>query len=193
MDGKEQPKKWPNTVAFQDEYTREFMASTKEVKEGYYLFKSKTGGYTMWFPKDAKIDRAFYEKHGNYFEALHFGGGRDNESISYYIRTTYEKREITEDVDLNVSLLSDEIHYNGDYEKMALGDKKIYFGSSKQHISPNDSIYYFFGYVKSNESHQAIQFIYSVTCKEAKGDCDIHLEKEEDRAKMLMKSIKFQD
>jgi hypothetical protein len=53
MDAKEHPKKWPNTAAFQDEYTREFMASTKEVKDGYYLFKSKTGGYTMWFPKDA--------------------------------------------------------------------------------------------------------------------------------------------
>jgi hypothetical protein len=194
MDSKDHPEKLPNTVAFQDKFTREFMVSPKEVKEGYYLFKSKTGGYTMLYPKNAKMDRMFYEKHGKYFEALHFGGGRGKENISNYIRMIYENRKITEDIDVNISLLSDDVHYNGKYTKLELNDKTIYFGKNEQHISNNNSdiIYYFFSYVKSKHSHQAVQFIYAVTCKDANQKCSIDVKKEEERAKMFMKSIKFQ-
>ncbi|MDL4840514.1 hypothetical protein QQS35_08660, partial [Aquibacillus sp. LR5S19] len=46
----------PETKAFQDEFTREFMDSTEEVKDGYYLFRSKTDGYTMLFPENAEMD-----------------------------------------------------------------------------------------------------------------------------------------
>ena len=54
-------QKLPDTVALQDDFTREFIASPEEVEEGYYLFESKTGGYTMWYPKNAKLDQTFYK------------------------------------------------------------------------------------------------------------------------------------
>ncbi|UHA58891.1 hypothetical protein KDJ21_018965 [Metabacillus litoralis] len=56
-------KELPNTAAFQDEFTRSLLDSPEEVKEGYYLFKSKTGGYSMLWPKNAVTDGPpFYQR-----------------------------------------------------------------------------------------------------------------------------------
>src|SRR5690625_1781530 len=44
--------KLPKVRAFQDENTRNFMYSTKEVEKGYYLFEPLTEIYTMHFPED---------------------------------------------------------------------------------------------------------------------------------------------
>ncbi|BBW97546.1 hypothetical protein ACPVTF_16630 [Geobacillus icigianus] len=198
MDGKEQPKKWPNTVAFQDEYTREFMASTKEVKDGYYLFKSKTGGYTMWFPKNAVVGKGLYEKHKRDFESLTIAGDRKNENITYYIDLTYERGEQTEDMDTNLYLLSSNAYtgYNGSYSKEEYDEKVIYFAKKQEDISVDDKhdiLYLFFGYVKSKHSDQGVQFIYGVDCDDAKRGCQVNVKEEEKTAKMLMKSIKFYD
>ena len=64
------PKYLPDVMAFQDDFTREFMASTKKVEDGYYLFESKTGGYTMWYPEDASIDKGAYERKKELLRAL---------------------------------------------------------------------------------------------------------------------------
>ncbi|OQP00254.1 hypothetical protein BSK33_13955, partial [Geobacillus sp. 44B] len=84
------------------------------------------------------------------------------------------------------------VHYNGKYTKFESNNNTIYFGKNEQHISNNDIIYYFFSYVKSNHSYQAVRFIYAVTCKDANQKCNMDVQKEEERAKMFMKSIKFQ-
>jgi hypothetical protein len=196
MDSKAQPEKLPDTVAFQDKFTREFMVSSKEVKEGYYLFKSKTGGFTMLFPKDAKISNMFYEKHDKYYESSRFGGVRKQENVTYAVDLVYENRLRTEDIESDLFLLSADVDYKGEYTKIEADHNTIYFARNEQHISVNDKkniVYYFFGYVKSNHSHQGVQFIYWVKCEDATHRCHIDVYKEEERAKMLMKSIKFHD
>jgi len=112
---KEQPKKWPDTVAFQDEFTREFMASTKEVKEGYYLFQSQTDGYTMLFPKDAVVAKGLYERDGKDFESLAIGWDNEEENLDYSIDLQYEQGEYMEDIKTNLYLLSSRSYadYNG--------------------------------------------------------------------------------
>ncbi|MGG3792639.1 hypothetical protein ABEU90_17590, partial [Geobacillus thermodenitrificans] len=79
---KEQPKKWPDTVAFQNEYTRKFLVSPKEVKDGYYLFRSQTGGFTMLFPEEARMDEGFYERHKEDYEDLTIIGSRQKENVA---------------------------------------------------------------------------------------------------------------
>src|SRR5690625_781408 len=71
------PKDLPDTIAMQDEFTREFMASAEEEEEGYYLFESKTGGYTMLYSVNSKLDDIYYEKRHDSFETLHFGEGKE--------------------------------------------------------------------------------------------------------------------
>ena len=156
-------QKLPDTVALQDDFTREFIASPEEVEEGYYLFESKTGGYTMWYPKNAKLSPTYYQKKKDYFEALHVGGYNDQTTgDSFYIRATYGDSKDTKDTDIYLYLLSSSIHYDGEYEKVETDDKIIYFATMKN-ITNNKtknkkaSAYRFFGLIKSNDSDQALR------------------------------------
>src|SRR5690625_5638329 len=90
------PKDLPDTIAMQDEFTREFMASAEEEEEGYYLFESKTGGYTMLYPVNSKQSRSYYEKANDSFEALHFGEGKESANVPYFIQSTYNRWKIAD-------------------------------------------------------------------------------------------------
>jgi hypothetical protein len=196
MDSKAHPEKLPDTIPFQDEFTRKFMVSPKEVKEGYYLFRSKTGGFTMWFPKDAKVNNGFYEKHDKYYESSVIAGVREEENITYSVDLTYEKRNITNEIDINLNLLSGYANYNGKYTKIEADRNTIYFAKNENDISVDNKKnidYKFFAYIKSNHSPQAVRFIYKVKCEDATRGCHIDVDREEELAKMLMKSIEFHD
>ena len=49
--------KIPDTIAYKDDFTRKYLNSNKEVIKGFYLFKSMTEGYTMYFPVNAKVSQ----------------------------------------------------------------------------------------------------------------------------------------
>src|SRR5690625_5515259 len=50
-------KKWntPNTPAFQDEFTNQFLNAKAETPEAFHLFESWTHKYTMLYPEDSAI------------------------------------------------------------------------------------------------------------------------------------------
>src|SRR5690625_5314088 len=83
------PKDLPDTIAMQDEFTREFMASAEEEEEGYYLFESKTGGYTMFHPINSKQSRTYYEKRHDSFETLHFGESKKRDRKSTRLNSSH--------------------------------------------------------------------------------------------------------
>ncbi|UAC48593.1 hypothetical protein K6959_00885 [Bacillus aquiflavi] len=59
--------KWttPDTPAFQDGFTREFLLKDGEAPEGFHLFESGTGKYTMIFPDNYVIEKeSYYRKKG---------------------------------------------------------------------------------------------------------------------------------
>ena len=66
------PKDLPQVPAFQDEKTREYMASTKEVEPGYYLLESKLKGFTMLFPEDGEYEAELSSNNGKNIESLAF-------------------------------------------------------------------------------------------------------------------------
>src|SRR5690625_330531 len=72
------PKDIPDTTAMQDDFTRDYMASAEEEEEGYYLFESKTGGYTMLYPVNSNLDDIYYQKRHDSYEALHFGESKES-------------------------------------------------------------------------------------------------------------------
>jgi len=84
------PKDLPDVRAFQNDFTRDFMASTEPVEEGYYEFESKTGGYTMKFPENALMNKGFYERTRDSFERLRYAEDPDKDNISYYVIATYD-------------------------------------------------------------------------------------------------------
>src|SRR5690625_3957639 len=83
------PKDLPDTIAMQDDFTRDFMASAEEEEEGYYLFESKTGGYTMLYPVNSKLDDIYYQKRHDSYEALHFGASKERSDVTCYALATY--------------------------------------------------------------------------------------------------------
>src|SRR5690625_852639 len=59
----------PEVRAFNDSFTREFLQSTEETREGYYPFVSGTRNYKMDFPSSGVIgDRSYIKKKNEYEE-----------------------------------------------------------------------------------------------------------------------------
>ena len=90
----------PETPAFKDDFTREFMDSTEEIKDGYYRFKSKTEGYTMLFPVNATVDAVSYGVDHDVYEAYTFGEQIKEKNLSYYYQVSYENTPITNNIDI---------------------------------------------------------------------------------------------
>ena|SRR5699024_6967109 len=186
------PKDLPEVTAFQDEFTREFMTSTEEVEEGYYLFESKTGGYTMWYPEEATMDKHFYERKKKHFERLQFAEDNDTNSTPYYVVATYDHSQSTQDVDILLHLLSSSINYEGDYEKLEHQGYTIYFATSEYTTKDKRTTWYrFFGLIK--DKNQSLEYTYNVQCKDQPENCSYDLEAIEQRVKDIMKSVEFKD
>src|SRR5690625_3295859 len=159
------PEDLPDTIGMQDDFTREFMASAEEEEEGYYLFESKTGGYTMLYPINSKLDDIYYEKRHDSFETLHFGEGKEVSEVPYYVRSTYNQGKDTNDIELYLTILSQSLDYDGEYEEIELDNKVIYFARKKYITKGEDrSSYRFFGLIKSNEREQIVRYKYNVIC-----------------------------
>src|SRR5699024_9909010 len=170
------PEDLPDVTAFQDDFTREFMTSTEEVEDGYYLFESKTGGYTMWYPEDAIMNKGYYERTKDTFERVSFGveANKDKDSLLY--------------------LLSSTVDYKGDYDKFEHQDNSIFFATSESTTRSKKTTWYeFFGLIKSKNTNQSLRYIYSVKCEGKTKNCSYDLESIEQKVKDIMKSVKFKD
>ncbi|GAB3804247.1 hypothetical protein [Virgibacillus kimchii] len=83
------PEELPGARAFQDEFTREFLQSTEETRDGYYPFLSGTGRYEMDFPAGGVIGEESYAEKDNGYEGLLLGvdegdGHESSININYY-------------------------------------------------------------------------------------------------------------
>ncbi|WP_141233238.1 hypothetical protein [Terribacillus saccharophilus] len=91
-------EEFPEVAAYQDEFTREFMESTKPTKEGYYPFLSKTDAYKMDFPENMTISERSYNI------------GPDNRSETVILSPQNPKGAYVEHQVEYYSFLSDEEH-----------------------------------------------------------------------------------
>ena len=104
----------------------------------------------------------------------------------------YVKRKRGINIDIHLGLLSEEVGYEGEYSKFENEDKTLYFATSE---FPADEepvyAYDFFGVVKSNNSNQAVRFLYTVYCEDEEVGCNYNVERIENHVKKLMESIEF--
>ncbi len=187
------PKDLPDVTAFQDEFTREFMTSTNEVSDGYYLFESKTGGYTLPFPGDARIDQMHYEKVKDHYEGIRFVGDSERTTgESYTVYVTYENPTKPDEPDIQLSFVKKAVNYDGEFDKKEHDDVTHYFAQKKYVLSDQkSSMYRFFGAVQSNNSNQYISYTYSVRCPDEQKGCDYDLEAIEQEVEKVMTSVEF--
>lgn len=185
-NGKTDASTMPETEAFKDEFTREFMASSKEVEEGYYSFESKTKGYTMLFPRNAVISKGNYEIQEDKYETLTFGEKLEDKNISYYIKLTFEDNINTADTDIKLRQLSKSTGYSGNFESEDMNGNTVYYSSDK----PEEPDYYFYlAYIKSKQSDKAIRFTYFSNCSEEEKNCELLSKDVDERINTLIESI----
>ncbi len=170
-----------------------FMASTDEISDGYYLFESKTGGYTLPFPEDAQIDQIHYEKVKEHYEGIRIVGERDRTTGELYkAYVTYENPSISKEADIQLSLVKDAVGYEGEFEKKEHDAIIHYFAQAKYVLSDKtSSVYRFFGLIEANDSNQLIRYRYSVECADEQKGCDYDLDAIEQEVEDMMTSVEF--
>jgi len=184
-------KELPNTAAFQDEFTSSLLDSTEEVEEGHYLLESETGGYSMLWPKNAITDGPpFYQRTKDSFEKIQFYERNEKENYDFSFSTTYSTYGESV-IDSSLSILSDSVRYDGEYEKIETDKTLIYFAKSEKTFE-EEKAYFYFGYIASKEGQKGLEYIYSAECMDSsKSNCNIDIKKEEEKALHYMKSVKF--
>ena len=183
------PAELPDVVAFQDEFTREFMASTEEVEEGYYLFKSKTGGYTMMFPENAQMDEIFYEMPGEKYEVIQFGENKETYDYNYTVRATYDASSRASSPERIQSILSAHAKYDGNYNLINFGDRSIYTATKEYFSDDGEKIgHSLLGVVMSNSSNQSLSIAYIVNIE---NNMPENLKQVNDDFMKLIESIEF--
>ena len=187
---------YPEVPAFEDEFTREFLPSTEEVEEGYYLFESKTGGYQMLFPENARISEFSYKKAGEEFETLIIENFNDEDDISVDHTLVYDfqgQENYEKILSARLNSLSTRVGYDGEYERFETKDKEIYYAHDTHNFEIDNSshtVYRTFAYIIPKEGQFIVEYIYSTRCN-VDINCSINQEEQKENAFKMMKSVKF--
>ncbi|WP_164219226.1 hypothetical protein [Virgibacillus sp. YIM 98842] len=183
------PAELPDVIAFQDDFTREFMSSLEEVEDGYYLFESKTGGYTMMYPENAKMDEIYYEMSGDNYEGIQYGESKKTNDYQYSVRATYNEGGRANDFNTLKGILSARTGYEGDYESIEYDGKTVHFATSEYVDQDEDIISYnFLGIIMLNTRDQSLSIRYNVIPND---DNSIDLEAIQNEVTKIMESIEF--
>ncbi|KMM63106.1 lipoprotein YvcA [Bacillus glycinifermentans] len=191
------PKDLPQVSAFQDEKTREYMASTKEVEPGYYLLESKLKGFTMLFPEDGEYLSDYSTTDEENSESIGFQSYNKKTNIlldgqvSYYREATF-----IDDPETMLDQVSKENGYKGNYSLKKEKEKNVYSAFKKNKFNKNDRKYNFsfmyFGYIKSKKmSNLGIVYSFIISCKDDDQACSLDEKKAGALAEKMIDSITF--
>ena len=174
----------PEVRAFTDSFTRDFLQSTEETREGYYLFVPGTGNYRMDFPAEGVIGQRAYSIRKKGYEEfpIHIKDETGSEiRVNYYSDNTK-------------ALLKNDLHafkkrlgYEGDFKKVKKNDRTLYYA----HFEGNGFRNYA-GYVLNEKNMGGIEVVYEIDCRDEKKQiCEKNRKNDKERALEWMKSIHF--
>src|SRR5699024_592197 len=155
----------------QDEFTREFLQSTKASRPGYYPFLSGTGAFEMDFPAEGKLGEKSYHIREKNYEALTIGVGNSQSNITHIITLTYYGH-LEEDLhkESRLGQLQSTLGEALDFNRVE-DDKAIYYIASFENDN-KDFTFETFGqaaFIFNQKARGGIEVIYSSDCEE---DCD---------------------
>ncbi|NPC94506.1 lipoprotein YvcA [Bacillus sp. WMMC1349] len=190
------PKDLPKVPAFQDEKTREYMASTKEVEPGYYLLESKLKGFTMLFPEEAVYDD-FLSSLGKDKEIISFRNYNKKTNVDMSVSVEYYRyKSYINDPDEMMEQVRKDNGYKGDFEKIQEKNKNIYFAYVKTIHDDTDTerntTHSYIGYIKSkDEDYVGIVFTFDFVCLKHNQSCSLNVDEARKKATKIVKSITF--
>jgi hypothetical protein len=184
--------KIPDTIAYKDDFTRKYLNSNKEIIKGFYLFKSMTKGYTMYFPVNAKVSQEGLVLNSDVFESFRFSEENSTGNPVYDYKVTYENRPITSEVELNLALLSNDVGYKGNYEQFDHEGKTYNYAKTVQKDEKGIT-YRYFSYIKSIQGDKAISYVMSFTKADSSENGKPKPEELEEKFLNMIKSIDFSE
>lgn len=180
----------PNTVAFQDEFTKNFLETSKEVVEGHYLFKSQTDLYTVHIPINASMHKAVYQRAGDEFEAVGIVENDQEQNLSIYYNIFFDNQPRANDIEFKLDMFETYLDYTGDFEESIRDSITYYYAEDKFEFEGKKSLYYF-GYIKPPIENIGIQFIGTVTCIDYEKPCKQDSKEANEQVLNIMHSINF--
>jgi len=174
----------PEVRAFTDSFTRDFLQSTEETREGYYPFVSGTGKFKMDFPAEGMIGQRAYSIRKKGYEEfpIHIKDETGSEiRVNYYSDDTK-------------AFLKDDLHafkkrlgYEGDFKKVKKNDQTLYYA----HFEGNGFRNYA-GYVLNEKNMGGIEVVHEIDCRDEKKQiCEKNKQNDKERAIRWMESVQF--
>ncbi len=157
----------PDVPAFEDDFTRGFLTSINETKEGYYPFLSGTKKYEMDFPEDGVIHERTYAVDNKNAEGFFIIlKGKDS---NYEIDIEYYSFKSPNRLDHTMENIKKNIEKELDFEEIDTDPQIETYIASYEY--PDGE----FGYVviAQHEHSGAIQLTYKVECDESDKDCNL--------------------
>ncbi|WP_071461383.1 hypothetical protein [Bacillus massilinigeriensis] len=180
----------PKGMVSDEEFTRKFVYSGKEVEEGYYLLKSQIGGFTMLFPKNIKVTQFGYGRDGKEFEKLLFSEDMGKEkNVFNNGKIIYIDKPGSENIEVNLEITSDHMGYDGEYSEFKHKGKTYYYGKKVKNFKGEDG-YFYFAYIMNDSDNKAITFSITSSAKDSNKPSKAQKTVEEEVLK-LMKLIEF--
>jgi len=201
-------KKWntPNTPAFQDEFTKQFLNAKAETPEGFHLFESWTHKYTMLYPEDyAIVYESYYRKKSKtsevpntenlYLEQMNVTYEQDKmlKGINLFLKPD---GKVIIDSRLRSMLRKINAPENTEIEEYKDDGKIVYYAENiDDYQTENNDInryYYLYGLIVDNHSKQALYFELEDTCFHInESDCNLDFDEEKQMGLKMMKSVEF--
>ena len=176
----------PDVRAFDDEFTRDFLQSTKEVREGYYPFLSGTEKYQTDFPASGVLGEKSYYKRDDTYEELAIHIKEPNSSI---IRINYFQDDSLDLLKDNLDAFKTRIGYEGDFEEIEKNNRTIYYANYER-----SGYRTFVGYVLSQKNMGAVEITYKIDYRDVEKDMkNKHKESDQERALKWIESVEFSD
>lgn len=156
--------KLPKVDAFQDDYTKQFMYSTKEVEQGYYLFESLTKEYTMNFPENGLVLDSL-KNNDDTLERMEFMFRFSDELLPpyYKMKFVFHTLENNEKALQKMPVYSDvEVDYRNEMEKIETDDSVIHHVMIERDIY-DEINYHLTGIIESKKIPRMIYYNARVT------------------------------
>jgi hypothetical protein len=174
------PEDLPDVRAFQDEFTREFLQSTEETRDGYYPFLSGTGRYEMDFPGGGVIGEKSYALKDDGIENLVIGTKMDDGGMQ--IRASYNITRNKERVDRHLDRFEKNVEEDLSFEEIVLDDRSLYLAE----YFPDAEDDYYVAYIQNQLDGGGVELRFTI-------DHSVSMEKSTilEEIKSLAESVQF--
>ncbi|AIF42807.1 hypothetical protein [Virgibacillus sp. SK37] len=174
----------PDVRAFEDEFTREFLQSTEETREGYYSFMSGTKAYKMDFPAGGIVGKKGYSKKEQEFESYLVGVDEGN-GFEASIKIDYYSKKGTTSAELG--MLSKQFKQKLNFKSYDKNDNTISLANFKEDKNNFGTV----ALLDDKNTKRGLSLIYETECVGSDEDCEIKKKAMQSKIEKWINSIKF--